>query len=103
MHDFTFLHLGQQLSGSYAQKVSEQRQNIDDLPFHRRFMLKYRRILAPIIPGVIVYCLWIGYMVSENKWYLFKEKYFMSLTMIIGSLLAGRWNLFIELYNVSII
>ena len=69
--------------------MSDAKDSAENLPFHKRFMLNHRRILAPIIPAVVVCVLWLGMMISSNDWHLFNTKYLMSITMIFGSLIAG--------------
>lgn len=32
---------------------------------------------------------WIGFMTSTQNWYLFKNNWFMTVTMILGSFVAG--------------
>ena len=44
------------------------------------------RILIPIIIIVLV---WAIYMFAQNSWYLFTELWFMSVTMVFGSFIAG--------------
>lgn len=44
------------------------------------------RILAPILLVILV---WAIYMFTQNSWYLFADYWFMSLTMVFGSLIAG--------------
>ena len=42
-----------------------------------------------LIPIVILLLLWVIYMLDTNQWALFKENWFMSVTMIFGSFIAG--------------
>lgn len=36
-----------------------------------------------------VLLIWLGYMIYTNQWYLFKDYWFMTITMIFGSFIAG--------------
>ena len=36
-----------------------------------------------------IFIIWLGYMTATNQWYLFKDYWFMTLTMIFGSFIAG--------------
>lgn len=36
-----------------------------------------------------IFLLWLGYMSYTNQWYLFKDYWFMTVTMIFGSFIAG--------------
>ena len=42
-----------------------------------------------LIPIVILLLLWMIYMLNTNQWALFKDNWFMSVTMIFGSFIAG--------------
>ncbi len=43
-------------------------------------------IFIPIATGVL---LWTFYMAAQNKWHLFADFWFMSVTMVFGSFIAG--------------
>ena len=47
-----------------------------------------RRWLYPAV-SVAIYILWFGYMLSTNGWHLFEEFWPISLTMTLGSFVAG--------------
>ena len=40
-------------------------------------------------PMVLVFIIWLVYMFVANKWYLFIDNWYMSITMIFGSFVAG--------------
>ncbi len=42
-----------------------------------------------LIPIVILLLLWVIYMLDTNQWSLFQDNWFMSVTMIFGSFIAG--------------
>ncbi len=44
------------------------------------------RILVPIL---LVILIWAIYMFAQNSWHLFSELWFMSVTMVFGSFIAG--------------
>lgn len=48
-----------------------------------------RTLLIFIIPVLGVYLLWFSYMFSTDSWALFLEDWYMTLTMIFGSFIAG--------------
>ena len=56
-------------------------------PLQRRLklMLKTRNILVP----AIVWTVWLLLMTSGNRWNLFLDNWFMSVTMAVGSFIAG--------------
>lgn len=51
----------------------------------KKLNFKYHQI-API---TAIYSAWITYMTSTNQWYLFIDNWFMSVTMIFASFIAG--------------
>ena len=42
-----------------------------------------------LVPIVILLILWIIYMLDTGQWHLFRDNWFMSVTMIFGSFIAG--------------
>lgn len=50
----------------------------------------FMRILAIyLLPIVIVYVAWFSYMITAGAWSIFRDNWFMTLTMIAGSFVAG--------------
>jgi hypothetical protein len=52
-------------------------------------MVKHRRVVGLLFPALLFHFCWWGIFIKYDLWHLFKEKYYMSLTMIFGSLIAG--------------
>ncbi len=48
-----------------------------------------REFLRSILVSAIILFIWLIYMDINQQWYLFKENWFMSITMIAGSFIAG--------------
>ncbi|RME89876.1 MAG: sulfite exporter TauE/SafE family protein [Candidatus Hydrogenedentota bacterium] len=46
-------------------------------------------LIASILPMAVIFLVWLAYMIYHNKWYIFKEDWYMSITMIFGSFVAG--------------
>jgi len=38
---------------------------------------------------ILTFLLWLTYITTQNYWFLFKDSWFMSLTMVFGSFIAG--------------
>lgn len=57
--------------------------NLDKLIKNRRIFFYF------VLPVVGVYLTWFGYMYMSDSWGLFIDNWFMSLTMIFGSFVAG--------------
>ena len=62
------------LTGLYAEEVATRRRP---------------RIWLFIVPIIITYVVWTIYMQLTNSWYLFGHNWFMSVTMVFGSFIAG--------------
>ncbi|VEP11904.1 putative membrane transporter protein [Hyella patelloides LEGE 07179] len=53
---------------------------------HRlKLMFKKQNILLPVLVGTV----WLLLMASGNRWHLFLDNWFMSVTMAVGSFIAG--------------
>ncbi|CAH1772853.1 unnamed protein product, partial [Owenia fusiformis] len=68
-------------------------EHVEELPVDasmgRRFLVKYRRAIGFLIPTVFCLVIWLAIAIKKNLWPLFVDNYFMSITMIFGSLIAG--------------
>jgi uncharacterized membrane protein YfcA len=51
--------------------------------------LNRRTILLFGLPVGLVYLVWGGWMMASDSWHLFLEDWYMTLTMIFGSIIAG--------------
>lgn len=52
--------------------------------------MKHRKALKIFIPiALIIFIFWAIYMHTSASWYLFKENWFMTVTMMFGSFIAG--------------
>ena len=60
-----------------------------DTSWKSKLLVKHRRLVGMAIPAFFVQFFWWGLMIKYNKWYLFKTKYPMTITMIPGSVIAG--------------
>lgn len=49
----------------------------------------YRRLKGVLAPAFFFHLIWWSYMIKHDLFYLFKENYFMTITMVFGSLIAG--------------
>jgi uncharacterized membrane protein YfcA len=50
---------------------------------------KSKRILIFLIPVIATYLAWVIYMFTTNSWKLFYHYFYMSITMVFGSFVAG--------------
>ncbi|MDX1636705.1 MAG: sulfite exporter TauE/SafE family protein [Balneolaceae bacterium] len=48
-----------------------------------------RLIYIFVLPVALVYIVWLGWMITQNWWYLFLSDWYMTLTMVFGSFIAG--------------
>lgn len=59
-------------------------------PLWKRRLVRYRSVLALLLPALIVHIVWWPSMLlPENKLYLFDEYGFATATMVFGSIVAG--------------
>eukprot|EP01024_Parvocaulis_polyphysoides_P037081 TRINITY_DN32986_c0_g2_i2.p1 TRINITY_DN32986_c0_g2~~TRINITY_DN32986_c0_g2_i2.p1 ORF type:complete len:471 (+),score=76.19 TRINITY_DN32986_c0_g2_i2:221-1633(+) len=81
---------GQKLHGIEQQQSSDAQKKPPQTWF-----IRYRRLIAILIPMLLVHSIWLIYMTKNKLFYLFTEKiediprYYMSITMIFGSMIAG--------------
>lgn len=62
-------------------------------PFH----VRYRKVIAMSIPALVVHTIWWSIMIANDWFHLFREpsqssdkpRYYMSITMVFGSMVAG--------------
>ncbi len=53
------------------------------------FKAKNRSDIFTFIPLVVIFLTWFLYMAKTDQWFLFIENWFMSVTMVFGSFIAG--------------
>ncbi|KAI0230460.1 hypothetical protein LSAT2_019207 [Lamellibrachia satsuma] len=81
-----YLWEGQKLSNADAKKLEQQKQHDD---WHKSFIARYRRPIGLLLPVFCVQFIFWSAFTSYGRWYIFKEKYVMTFTMIFGGLIAG--------------
>ena len=85
---FLILKTGQSLNKQQQQALL----NIsDDAPWHVRVLVKHRRLLGLVIPAVFFHFCWWGIAIKHDLWHIFQDKYYMSITMVFGSMIAGEF------------
>ncbi len=52
-------------------------------------VIKKSKIWLFVIPVVVTYIIWTFYMQWTDSWHLFRHNWFMSVTMVFGSFIAG--------------
>ena len=89
---FCSMYIGQALERSHAEALNLVSQSdLASLPWLRRQLILHRRLIGFAIPASIFHLFWWAGMIKLNAWHLFAEKYYMSLTMIFGSLVSGMF------------
>ena len=78
---------GQKLSGADAKKIEASKESDD---WHTSFFARYRRPIGLLLPVCFVQFIYWSTFISYGRWYIFQEKYVMTLTMIFGGLIAGE-------------
>lgn len=80
---------GQELRESEAEAKRLLGESGEEVHWAKRFVVRYRRPIGFAIPAAFFHFFWWSAMIKYNAWHLFADKYFMSLTMVIGSMIAG--------------
>jgi hypothetical protein len=63
----------------------------------KRVVVRYRRLLALVLPAILCHVCWWAMMISRERFHLFHDKWPMTLVMVLGSLVAG--NSFCEVFD----
>ncbi len=65
------------------------KQNADSSLSEKHLTKKSNRILLFVLPVATTYIVWTIYMILTNSWRLFYHYFYMSITMVFGSFVAG--------------
>lgn len=77
---------GQALTSTQAQAL----ETLDpSAPWYQRLIVKHRRLVGVAIPFIFFQVIWWSCAIKYNFWSLFPDRYFMSITMVFGSVIAG--------------
>ena len=82
---------GQALNATQTQALEKLDPNA---PMIERILVQHRRLLGVAIPFVFYQVLWWSCAIKYDFFSLFGERYFISITMIFGSMIAGKDNTF---------
>ena len=78
---------GQALTDTQTQALQKLDPNA---PWHERLIVKHRRLVGVAIPFIFYQVIWWSSAINYDFWSLFPERYFISITMIFGSMIAGK-------------
>ena len=78
---------GQALTDTQTQALEKLDPNA---PWHERLIVKHRRLVGVAIPFIFYQVLWWSCAIEYSFWNLFPDRYFISITMIFGSMIAGK-------------
>ena len=82
---------GQALNATQTQALEKLDPNA---PLIERILVQHRRLLGVAIPFVFYQVLWWSCFIKYDFKSLFGDRYFISITMIFGSMIAGKENTF---------
>ena len=85
---------GQALNATQTQALEKLDHNA---PWHERLIVKHRRLVGVAIPFIFYQVLWWSCAIEYSFWSLFPDRYFISITMIFGSMIAGKKVLFVAI------
>ena len=89
---------GQTLTTTQTQALEKLGPNA---PWHKRLLVKYRRLMGVAIPCIFFQVIWWSCAFKYDFWSLFPDRYFMSITMVFGSIIAGKKLLFNTGHQIS--
>ncbi|KAJ7353840.1 hypothetical protein OS493_032115 [Desmophyllum pertusum] len=77
---------GQALTTTQTQALEKLGPNA---PWHERLIVKHRRLVGVAIPFIFFQVIWWSSAFKYNFWRYFPDKFYISITMIFGSMIAG--------------
>jgi hypothetical protein len=80
---------GQLIDEAELERSKRLEEIASSLPLFERILFKYRKQVGMAIPFFIIHIFWWTYMISTQSFYLFETRYFISIVMIFGSMVAG--------------
>jgi len=91
---------GQALTATQTQALATLDPNA---PWHQRLIVKHRRLVGVAIPFFFFQVIWWSSAINYDFWSLFPERYFISITMIFGSMIAGKKMLIVLGNTLSVV
>lgn len=73
-----------------------------DAPWYEKLIVKHRRLMGVAIPFTFFQVIWWSCAVKYNFWRLFPDRFFMSITMIFGSMIAGKKEVILRIETLEI-
>ena len=83
-------YIAGQLQANQVESLEEKTHSDVTSDSVKKTTSRQRKILAFIVPGLVCHFGWWALMIKMNLWHFFVDKYYMTLTMIIGSMIAGK-------------
>ena len=94
-----FSPTGQALSNTQTEALK----NLDpNAPWYTKLIVKHRRLVGVLIPFTIVQVIWWSCAIKYSYWDLFPDRFYISITMIFGSMIAGSFKTACSWYNRTI-
>lgn len=86
---YEYLHLlGQTLNKTQNKALEELDPNA---PWHKKLLVKYRLFVGIGIASGLCHIVWWTCAIKYNWFALFPDRYYMTLTMILGGCVAGNY------------
>lgn len=57
----------------------------------RKYFDNSKRLIGLMVPVCITLILWFALVIRNNYWHHFNESWYMTVTMVFGSLIAGQF------------
>ena len=87
---------GQKLNQNQEQALANLDENAS---FKDKLLVKYRRIIGVFIPFAFFQFCWWCLAVKHDFFSLFPDRYVLSITMIFGATIAGKFDGTLDFYN----
>ncbi|ELT97033.1 hypothetical protein CAPTEDRAFT_215676 [Capitella teleta] len=77
---------GQDLQHKEQEKIVDL---VVERPWYDGFFVRNRRLTAFVLPALLFHICWWAVMIKRDLWFYFEDNFFISITMIFGSMIAG--------------
>ena len=87
IENFTSTPIGQALNANQARALEELGHQAS---WREKLLVRHRRLVGLAIPCLLFQVVWWSSAIRYNFWQYFPDKYYMSITMVFGSIIAGN-------------
>ena len=70
--------------------MQDQGEVVEEKNNFLKLLRRHRRLLGFVLPAAIFHLFWWAFMIKRSLWGYFMDRWHMSLTMALGSMVAGE-------------